>query len=147
MTPTATTETSETTKLIKISSTNLKESSEHNGSPTSTSSAYLKEEDDVDNQGQEDASISKSSRKVNNKSSFTQTDIVWRNVIAMIILHVIGIYGYYSSLTGVGSFKTIIWYWAVGLCSGFGTLAGAHRLWSHKSYKAKWPLRVILMVR
>lgn len=27
---------------------------------------------------------------------------------------------------------------------GFGITAGAHRLWSHRSYKAKWPLRLIL---
>lgn len=30
------------------------------------------------------------------------------------------------------------------LCSGLGITAGAHRLWSHKSYKAKVPLRLIL---
>lgn len=27
-----------------------------------------------------------------------------------------------------------------------GITAGAHRLWTHKSYKAKWPMRVILMI-
>jgi stearoyl-CoA desaturase (delta-9 desaturase) len=27
-----------------------------------------------------------------------------------------------------------------------GITAGAHRLWSHRSYKAKWPLRLILML-
>lgn len=26
-----------------------------------------------------------------------------------------------------------------------GITAGAHRLWAHKCYKAKWPLRLILM--
>lgn len=30
--------------------------------------------------------------------------------------------------------------------SGFGITAGAHRLWSHRAYKAKWPLRVILIL-
>lgn len=28
----------------------------------------------------------------------------------------------------------------------FGISAGVHRLWSHKAYKAKFPLRVILMI-
>ena len=28
--------------------------------------------------------------------------------------------------------------------SGFGTTAGAHRLWAHKAYKAKLPLRIFL---
>lgn len=27
-----------------------------------------------------------------------------------------------------------------------GITAGAHRLWSHKTYKAKLPLRIILMI-
>lgn len=27
---------------------------------------------------------------------------------------------------------------------GLGITAGAHRLWAHKTYKAKWPLRLIL---
>ncbi|XP_011500733.1 PREDICTED: acyl-CoA Delta(11) desaturase isoform X2 [Ceratosolen solmsi marchali] len=30
--------------------------------------------------------------------------------------------------------------------TGFGITAGAHRLWSHKAYKAKWPLRLLLIV-
>lgn len=30
--------------------------------------------------------------------------------------------------------------------SGLGITAGAHRLWAHRSYKAKWPLRLILMI-
>jgi len=27
-----------------------------------------------------------------------------------------------------------------------GITAGAHRLWTHRAYKAKWPLRIILLV-
>ena len=30
--------------------------------------------------------------------------------------------------------------------SGVGIIAGAHRLWTHKSYKAKWPLKLYLMI-
>lgn len=30
--------------------------------------------------------------------------------------------------------------------SGLGITAGAHRLWAHRSYKAKWPLRLILII-
>lgn len=32
------------------------------------------------------------------------------------------------------------------VASGLGITAGAHRLWAHKSYKAKWPLRLILII-
>lgn len=34
----------------------------------------------------------------------------------------------------------------VGGIGGFGVTAGAHRLWTHRTYKAKWPLRVILLM-
>lgn len=33
-----------------------------------------------------------------------------------------------------------------GVMGGFGITAGAHRLWSHKAYKAKWQLRLMLML-
>jgi fatty-acid desaturase len=39
-------------------------------------------------------------------------------------------------------FTAILLYQAGGL----GITAGAHRLWAHRSYKAKWPLRLILMI-
>lgn len=32
----------------------------------------------------------------------------------------------------------------LGTVAGLGITAGAHRLWAHKSYKAKWPLRLLL---
>lgn len=31
------------------------------------------------------------------------------------------------------------------LYSGLGITAAVHRLWAHRSYKAKWPLKLILM--
>ena len=33
----------------------------------------------------------------------------------------------------------------VGGIGGFGITGGAHRLWSHRSYKAKLPLQLILV--
>lgn len=34
----------------------------------------------------------------------------------------------------------------MGGLGGFGVTGGAHRFWSHRSYKAKTPLRIILML-
>ncbi|XP_026296170.1 acyl-CoA Delta(11) desaturase isoform X2 [Apis mellifera] len=34
----------------------------------------------------------------------------------------------------------------MGLCTSMGITAGAHRLWCHRTYKAKWPLRFLLML-
>ena len=33
----------------------------------------------------------------------------------------------------------------IGYFGGLGVTAGAHRLWSHRAYKAKLPLRIFLM--
>ncbi|KAH9412455.1 hypothetical protein DERP_011040 [Dermatophagoides pteronyssinus] len=79
-------------------------------------------------------------------STVQWNDIVWRNVIALTILHLLAIYGWFLFVTDIKikwqtSFITFI----LGLfSSSFGITAGAHRLWSHRSYKAKWPLRLIL---
>lgn len=32
------------------------------------------------------------------------------------------------------------------ICSGLGVTAGSHRLWAHRCYKAKWQLRLLLML-
>ncbi|XP_015789993.1 acyl-CoA desaturase [Tetranychus urticae] len=76
-------------------------------------------------------------------------EIVWRNVILQGLLHSIifwQIYYLYRypdewpnfwKLLKAGSLYTILF-------SSMGVTAGAHRLWSHKSYKAKVPLRVYL---
>lgn len=34
----------------------------------------------------------------------------------------------------------------MGFAGSMGITAGAHRLWSHRAYKAKWPLRFLLML-
>jgi len=32
------------------------------------------------------------------------------------------------------------------IIGGFGVTGGVHRFWSHQTYKAKWPLRIILAI-
>jgi stearoyl-CoA desaturase (delta-9 desaturase) len=32
------------------------------------------------------------------------------------------------------------------LMAGLGITAGAHRLWSHRCYKARWPLKYFLLI-
>lgn len=72
-------------------------------------------------------------------------NIVWRNVIAFLYLHIGAVYGLYIMLT-VTQYKTIVWVFFLGVCAAVGTTGGAHRLWAHRAYKAKWPLRLLLMV-
>ncbi|XP_014362552.2 acyl-CoA Delta-9 desaturase [Papilio machaon] len=70
-------------------------------------------------------------------------EIVWRNVILFSILHLTALYGAYLFFFKA-MWSTSIFAFILYLCSGLGITAGAHRLWAHKSYKAKLPLRVML---
>lgn len=78
--------------------------------------------------------------------SFSTSDIVWRNVIAFLYLHIAASYGVYLLATGRAQLLTFGIAYVYGALGGFGITAGAHRLWAHKAYKAKWQLRLILMI-
>ena len=66
-------------------------------------------------------------------------------------VQVLHLYALYSLFFGSSSLsptviKTWIFSWILYSWGGLGVTAGSHRLWSHKSYQAKWPLRVFLMI-
>ncbi|XP_014218542.1 acyl-CoA Delta(11) desaturase-like [Copidosoma floridanum] len=42
--------------------------------------------------------------------------------------------------------KTTLWTLCIGLMAGFGITGGIHRYWSHRSYKANTPLKIILTI-
>ncbi|XP_019358063.1 PREDICTED: acyl-CoA desaturase [Gavialis gangeticus] len=69
---------------------------------------------------------------------------VWRNIILMSMLHIGGLYG--ISLIPSAKLMTLGWGIICFVVSALGVTAGAHRLWSHRSYKATWPLRVFLAI-
>ncbi|XP_029722928.2 acyl-CoA Delta(11) desaturase isoform X2 [Aedes albopictus] len=71
-------------------------------------------------------------------------EIKWHNVISISAFHLIAVLAvlrYYMD----ASVAIVLWGFFVGGCAGFGVTAGVHRLWCHKAYKAKLPLRIILM--
>ncbi|CEF60824.1 Fatty acid desaturase, type 1 domain and Fatty acid desaturase, type 1, core family-containing protein [Strongyloides ratti] len=70
--------------------------------------------------------------------------IVWRNVFLFGLLHAAALLGAYHLLFCV-KWYTVIWTFTCWILSGLGITAGAHRLWSHRCYKAKLPLRICLM--
>jgi len=75
-----------------------------------------------------------------------KTSIVWKNVVLITTIHILAAYGYYLLITSA-KWKTILFaYTFTVLGALFGITAGAHRLWSHRSYKAKFSLRVVLMI-
>lgn len=72
-------------------------------------------------------------------------EIVWRNVILFAYLHLAALYGAFLLVTSA-KWPTVIWAILLYQASGLGITAGAHRLWAHRSYKARWPLRLILVI-
>ncbi|XP_008320000.1 stearoyl-CoA desaturase b [Cynoglossus semilaevis] len=67
---------------------------------------------------------------------------VWRNIILMSLLHVAALYG--LTLAPSASAPTLVWSTVCYLISALGVTAGAHRLWSHRTYKASVPLSIFL---
>lgn len=67
--------------------------------------------------------------------------IVWKNIFLMSLLHISAVYGVWITCFRC-KWQTIYAMYFFGLTSAIGVLAGAHRLWAHRGYKAKWQLRV-----
>ncbi|XP_018304659.1 acyl-CoA Delta(11) desaturase [Mycetomoellerius zeteki] len=70
--------------------------------------------------------------------------IKWLDLSAQLFIHGGCLYGLYLVLTQA-KLLTSLWAFVTIYTSGFGITAGVHRLWSHKAYKAKWPLRLFLV--
>ena len=69
-------------------------------------------------------------------------EIVWKNVAKFIILHLLFLY----SLTYLPHITFNMWIFLLFQMhfSGAGITMGAHRLWAHRTFKAKLPLRLLL---
>lgn len=68
--------------------------------------------------------------------------IVWRNVAIFTLLHIGALYGVYLCFEAKRA--TLLFAFILYICGGLGITAGAHRLWAHRTYKAKMPLRILL---
>uniref|UniRef100_A0A8D2CRR5 Fatty acid desaturase domain-containing protein n=1 Tax=Sciurus vulgaris TaxID=55149 RepID=A0A8D2CRR5_SCIVU len=71
-------------------------------------------------------------------------EYVWRNIILMGLLHLGALYG--VTLVPTCKFYTLLCAYLCYLVSVLGITAGAHRLWSHRTYKARLPLRLFLII-
>ncbi|CAG2121417.1 unnamed protein product, partial [Medioppia subpectinata] len=80
-----------------------------------------------------------------NANNEYKTQIVWRNVLLMGSLHIGALYGGYIMLTAA-KYQTVFAWFLMYMCSGLGITAGAHRLWSHRSYRANFALRTLLCI-
>lgn len=78
--------------------------------------------------------------------SFTWDEVVWYNVIVLAVWHIGAVYAlFFVFPTCTWSQLAVLWI-MLWVTSGLGITAGAHRLWAHKSYRAKLPLRIFLML-
>lgn len=73
-----------------------------------------------------------------------RTKPVWLNVAVISFIHFLGFLGVLCA--PFCSWKTWMFFCAYEFCSGLGVTAGAHRLWAHKTYKAKLPYQIMLML-
>ncbi|XP_013193917.2 (11Z)-hexadec-11-enoyl-CoA conjugase-like [Amyelois transitella] len=73
-------------------------------------------------------------------------DIIWTYAIGFLILHVFGLWGFMLLITGKVYFKSFLWALFVAYFGSEGVTIGAHRLFSHKSFKAKPILKGCLIL-
>ncbi|XP_073993498.1 acyl-CoA Delta-9 desaturase-like isoform X2 [Rhodnius prolixus] len=72
--------------------------------------------------------------------------LLWRRIISLFVLHAASVASIvYFILNGV-HLLTFIWGVIVATIGGLGVTAGAHRLWTHRSYKAKPQLEILLLL-
>nr|AFJ66831.1 Z14/Z16 acylCoA desaturase [Chauliognathus lugubris] len=69
--------------------------------------------------------------------------IIWSIVIKHAVSHIISFYGLYLAFTSA-SWLTLLYGFVNYVVGCLGATAGVHRLWCHRSYKARWPLRLFL---
>ncbi|XP_013193916.1 acyl-CoA Delta-9 desaturase-like [Amyelois transitella] len=99
--------------------------------------------------------------EINTKSKLTQGDsieevigtdytykheIIWKNVVGFMVLHLFGLWGLVRLITGNIYLKTFLWACFVAYFGSEGVTIGAHRLFTHKSFKAKPILRFCLIL-
>jgi len=77
------------------------------------------------------------------KSAF-KPRIYWSNVFKFSLFHLLAFYAFFFEVRKA-KWKTILWSYLLYLFGMIGVTAGTHRLWAHKSFKANFPLRLILV--
>ena len=82
-------------------------------------------------------------RSVQSAPHIWRARILWDNVAKVVVIHALALTG--ILLAPRAMWPTWPWFCFMYICSALGVTAGAHRLWTHRSYKAKWPLEVLLM--
>ncbi|XP_047019018.1 (11Z)-hexadec-11-enoyl-CoA conjugase [Helicoverpa zea] len=75
-----------------------------------------------------------------------KAQIRWPDLTVQVLLHLVSIYGLYLMISNQVKLLTILFALGTIYTSGFGITAGVHRLWSHRAYRARLPLRILLAI-
>lgn len=75
---------------------------------------------------------------------YKQGNINWPMSVYISLVHIVAIAGLFAIPRC--SKETLLWAFLLWPISGFGITVGVHRLWSHRSYEAAWPVRLVLML-
>lgn len=105
-----------------------------------TCTGVLNEDDIETNDGGLDRDV-----KLLRQASARRAEILWPNVAVFVVAHALGLYGLYQVFYGA-QLATTLWAFMLYNMSILGITAGVHRLWAHRSYKARWPLSALLIV-
>ncbi|GMT23329.1 hypothetical protein PFISCL1PPCAC_14626 [Pristionchus fissidentatus] len=79
------------------------------------------------------------------KESRPPLRIVWRNIFTFSFAHLLALIGAYQFFF-VAKWQTCVWAVLLHQIAIMGVTSGAHRLWSHRSFKATTTARVIFML-
>lgn len=71
--------------------------------------------------------------------------IVWFNVYVSVVGHMLVMYGVIVHAPQA-TWTSWVFFNVFAVLSGLGVTAGAHRLWAHKTYKARLPFQTVLML-
>lgn len=90
----------------------------------------------------------------------------WNYITFYALIHLLGVYGLWATVSGWVKWQTMVAAYVEVILGTLGILAGgifkiklnftlktivtfvlAHRLWAHRSYKAKLPLRYVCIIR
>lgn len=77
---------------------------------------------------------------------YKPSQIKWLNIFWLILIHCLAVYALIYAMLVPIKFFTVSFTAFLAVCSGFGVSVGAHRLWAHRSFKAHWPLKLLLVV-
>lgn len=77
---------------------------------------------------------------------FDYDQIKWTNVIWLLVIHSLAVWAYVHALVSPVKVWTLVFVSAIAAFSGFGMSVGAHRLWAHRSFKARLPLKIFLAI-